>query len=106
ICVDPYLRPHPHTFAPAGKLLEYMACGACVITPKGFFNQELITDGQSGLVIDGSKEDLKAKLLYLLQDRTRINRFAAEAREAISRNQKTVNRPEELERYLMNIVKR
>ncbi|WP_162287763.1 glycosyltransferase [Candidatus Nitrosotalea okcheonensis] len=100
ICVDPFLRPHPMNYAPAGKLMEYMACGKCIITTKGYSNEELVTDKKSGFIVDGTKTNLYLTLKNILIDKDNIKGMGQIARETIVKLYSSTNKIEDFEEYL------
>jgi len=59
------------------KLLEYMACRRAVVAPRRAAVQEVITDGQDGLLFEpGTEMDLAKQLGRLLDDATLRERLA------------------------------
>jgi glycosyltransferase involved in cell wall biosynthesis len=104
ICVDPLLRPYPMDHAPAGKLMEYMACGACVITTNGYSNEELVQDHFNGIIVNGSREELTDALQNLAQDKQQIRIYGVKAIEKILTYFASINRVEAFEDYLKKVV--
>jgi glycosyltransferase involved in cell wall biosynthesis len=105
ICVDPLLRPYPMDHAPAGKLVEYMSCGTCVVTTKGYSNEELVQDHENGLLVDGTKQSLHAALEELAHDWQTVASFGARARETVTRHFVLINKAETFESYLEWVVR-
>jgi glycosyltransferase involved in cell wall biosynthesis len=104
ICVDPLLRPYPMDHAPAGKLMEYMACGTCVVTTKGYSNEELVQDHRNGLLVDGSRPALLAALKELVENRHLVRSLGAAARETVTTYFASINKAAVLETYLQKIA--
>lgn len=104
ICIDPYLRPYPMNHAPAGKLIEYMACGKCVITTKGYSNEEFLNE-ENGIIIDGTTNDLYMKLKSIITSTERIEILGKRARQTISTRFVPLNKPEMFEKYLRNVLR-
>ena len=66
ICIDTYPK---QAMTPSGKLLEWMACGKCVISPANP-NDYLIKDGFNGsLYSPANKDELVQKIKLLLEKR-------------------------------------
>lgn len=106
ICVDPLIRRFPMNRPPPGKLIEYMSCGKCIITTKGVNNEELIKHQKNGLLFSGSKEDLKDKLQFILDNPQLIKIYGMEARKIIETKHYEENKVENLENYLLSTVLR
>lgn len=104
VCVDPLLRPYPMDHAPAGKLMEYMACGACVVTTKGYSNEELVQDHKNGLLVDGTYAALSAALEELVGDQQLVCSLGAAARETVMIYFASINKSVALERYLKKVA--
>lgn len=76
ICVDTY--PQQQDMTPSGKLLEWMACGKCVVYPANP-GDYLIKDGFNGILYSpGNKDELVQKIRLLLEKK--------ELRELLGRN--------------------
>lgn len=104
ICVDPLLRPYPMDYAPAGKLIEYMACGTCTITTKGHSNEELVKNRENGMIVDGTPAGLYSALKEVVTDRTLATSLGARARETIVTYFTSINRTDQLEGYLRKVL--
>jgi glycosyltransferase involved in cell wall biosynthesis len=66
ICVDTYPK---QGMTPSGKLLEWMACGKCVVCPDNP-GDYLIKDGFNGILYSpGNKDELLRKIRLLLEKR-------------------------------------
>ena len=104
ICVDPLIRQFPMNRPPPGKLVEYMSCGKCIITTSCVNNEELIIPQKNGLLFSGSKEDLKEKLEFLLNNPHLIDVYGKEARKTIETKHYEENKVENLEKYLHTIL--
>ena len=104
ICIDPLIRQFPMDKPPPGKLIEFMACGSCIITTNCINNKEWIVDKENGLIFSGTKDDLKKKLEFLLQNRNIIKNFKTKARKTIETKHLEENKVETLEKYLEEII--
>ncbi len=104
ICIDPLIRQFPMDKPPPGKLIEFMACGSCVITTDCVNNKEWIIDKKNGLIFSGKKDDLKIKLEFLLKNKDMINDYKIKARKTIETKHFEENRVENLEKYLKEII--
>lgn len=81
ICVDPYPRK---AMTPSGKLLEWMACGKCVVVARNASNLSWLKDGYNGIIFDSEDEqDLDNKLRFLLTKRNMIRQLGQNARSSI-----------------------
>ncbi len=104
ICIDPLIRQFPMDKPPPGKLIEFMACGSCVITTNCVNNKEWIIDKENGLIFSGKKNDLKEKLEFLLNNIDMIQEFKIKARKTIETKHFEENKVENLEKYLKEII--
>lgn len=104
ICIDPLIRQFPMDHPPPGKLIEFMACGSCIITTNCVNNRELITDRENGLIFSGKKDDLKIKLEFLLNNKHLIPKLKKNARNTIETKHYQENKVENLENYLEKII--
>jgi glycosyltransferase involved in cell wall biosynthesis len=104
ICIDPLIRQFPMDKPPPGKLIEFMACGSCVITTDCVNNKEWVIDKENGLIFSGTKDDLNEKLEFLLKNKDIINNYKIEARKTIETKHFEENRVENLEKYLKEII--
>lgn len=104
ICVDPLIRQFPMDKPPPGKLIEFMACGGCVITTDCVNNKEWVKDKENGLIFSGKQIDLKKKLEYLLKNTNKIKDYKIKARETIETKHYEENKVENLEKYLEELL--
>ncbi|MFM7086193.1 MAG: glycosyltransferase [Cyanobium sp.] len=76
-----------YPYALSWSLLEAMACGAAVVGSRGAPVQEVIRQGENGLLVDfNSPEQLSEALLQLLQDPPLRQRIGAAARSTVERH--------------------
>ena len=104
ICVDPLIRQFPMDKPPPGKLIEFMACGGCVITTDCVNNKEWVVDKENGLIFSGKQIDLNEKLEFLLKNTNVIQDYKIKARETIETKHYEENKVENLEKYLEELL--
>jgi glycosyltransferase involved in cell wall biosynthesis len=83
-CFDIALQPEVVDYASPLKLLEYMALGRAIVAPDRPNIRELVTDGESALLIaPGNAASLRAALQRLAGDEALRHRLGAAARRTI-----------------------
>ena len=81
ICIDPYSKKD---MTPSGKLLEWMACGKCVVVTRNPSYSSWIQDNYNGILfIPDDEQDLVNKLKLLLEERSLIEFLGQNARSSI-----------------------
>ncbi len=65
------------------SVLEAASCGCIIISTRCGDIEELIVDGENGLLIDRSKEDLQEKLIYLKDNKDERIRLSKSIRESV-----------------------
>ncbi len=82
--VDVALQPDVNAYASPLKLFEYMAAGCAIIAPDRPNIRELVTDGQTALLIDPERDgDLVAAIRLLAEDHVLRSQLAHAARQHI-----------------------
>ncbi len=83
VCVfDAALIPAINAYASPLKLFDYFAAGACVLAPRQANLEELVRDGETGILFD-APEDLTRHLCELATHRGRANQIGAAGRQSL-----------------------
>lgn len=85
--MDICVIPDSNAYGSPMKLFEYMASGKAVVAPRLLPMEDVIKNGDNGILFDpGSKSALSASLELLINDNTARNRIGRSARTAVLGN--------------------
>ena len=101
ICIDTYPK---QAMTPSGKLLEWMACGKCVVSPANP-GDYLIKDGFNGILYSpGSKEELIQKISLVLEKRELREFLGRNARATVEMNYDVKKAAPILEQFCQGVI--
>lgn len=103
--MDITLMPHSNFYGSPIKIFEYMALGKAVVAPALGPLQEVIADGQSGVLFaPGNSEALLESILTLLNDPVKRKAIGARGKEVVFERHTWVRNAEEVTRIATSLV--
>jgi len=85
--MDIAILPDTSLYASPVKIFEYMAMSKAIIAPRKGQVEEVIKDGEEGILVKpGSKEELKKAILKLYKDKELREKMGKKAREKVEKS--------------------